>query len=101
MLDTFGAFLKGEIDQLEKSIHEMAGTAFNIQSPKQLATVLFETLGLKATKKTKSGYSTSAEVLEKLKWDHPIVSKVLMYRQLTKLQSTYVEGAEKLCARRR
>ena len=92
MLDTFGAFLKGEIDQLEKSIHEMAGTAFNIQSPKQLATVLFETLGLKATKKTKSGYSTSAEVLEKLKWDHPIVSKVLMYRQLTKLQSTYVEG---------
>ncbi len=92
VLDTFGAFLKGEIDQLEKSIHEMAGTAFNIQSPKQLATVLFETLGLKATKKTKSGYSTSAEVLEKLKWDHPIVSKVLMYRQLTKLQSTYVEG---------
>ena len=77
------------------------GRPFNIQSPKQLATVLFETLGLKATKKTKSGYSTSAEVLEKLKWDHPIVSKVLMYRQLTKLQSTYVEGAEKLCARRR
>lgn len=92
VLDTFGAFLTGEIDKQQQEIYALAGEEFNINSTKQLGTILFEKLGLKAGKKTKSGYSTSAEVLEKLKWESPIVEKVLMYRQLTKLQSTYVEG---------
>ncbi len=92
VLDSFGSFLTGEIDKLQQEIYDLAGETFNINSTKQLGVILFEKLGLKAGKKTKSGYSTSAEVLEKLKWDSPIVAKVLMYRQLTKLQSTYVEG---------
>ena len=92
VLESFGSFLTGEIDKIQQEIYDLAGENFNINSPKQLGVILFEKLGLKAGKKTKSGYSTSAEVLEKLKWDSPIVAKVLMYRQLTKLQSTYVEG---------
>lgn len=92
VLETFGSFLTGEIDKIQQEVYDLAGESFNINSPKQLGVILFEKLGLKAGKKTKSGYSTSAEVLEKLKWDSPIVAKVLMYRQLTKLQSTYVEG---------
>ncbi len=92
VLESFGSFLTGEIDKIQQEVYDLAGESFNINSPKQLGTILFEKLGLKAGKKTKSGYSTSAEVLEKLKWDSPIVAKVLMYRQLTKLQSTYVEG---------
>lgn len=92
VLDSFGSFLTGEIDKIQQEVYDLAGESFNINSPKQLGVILFEKLGLKAGKKTKSGYSTSAEVLEKLKWDSPIVAKVLMYRQLTKLQSTYVEG---------
>ncbi len=92
VLESFGSFLTGEIDKIQLEIYDLAGESFNINSPKQLGVILFEKLGLKAGKKTKSGYSTSAEVLEKLKWDSPIVAKVLMYRQLTKLQSTYVEG---------
>ncbi len=92
VLDSFGSFLTGEIEKLQQEIYDLAGETFNINSTKQLGVILFEKLGLKAGKKTKSGYSTSAEVLEKLKWDSPIVAKVLMYRQLTKLQSTYVEG---------
>lgn len=92
VLDHFGEFLKEEIEKLQQEIYQLAGKSFNINSTKQLGSILFEKLGLRAGKKTKSGYSTSAEVLEKLKWEHPIVAKVLMYRQLTKLQSTYVEG---------
>ena len=92
VLETFGSFLTGEIEKLQQEIYELAGESFNINSTRQLGVVLFEKLGLKAGKRTKSGYSTSAEVLEKLKWENPIVAKVLMYRQLTKLQSTYVEG---------
>ncbi len=92
VLENIGQFLTQEIQTLQEEIYQLAGEPFNINSPKQLGTVLFERLGLPAGKKTKSGYSTSAEVLEKLKWEHPIIAKVLMYRQLTKLESTYVEG---------
>ena len=75
-----------------KEIYEMAGESFNINSPKQLGVILFEKLLLPGSKKTKSGYSTAASVLDKLAPDYPIVSKVLEYRQLTKLKSTYADG---------
>jgi len=91
-LSEFGERLKKEQKQLTDEIYAHAGHEFNINSPKQLATVLFEELDLKAVKKTKSGYSTNAEVLEKLKWEHPIVEKILEYRKIAKLNSTYVEG---------
>lgn len=91
-LTEFGEMLKSEQKKLTDEIYGYAGHEFNINSPKQLATVLFEELDLKAVKKTKSGYSTNAEVLEKLKWMHPIVEKILEYRKITKLNSTYVEG---------
>jgi len=91
-LSEFGERLKKEQKQLTDEIYAYAGHEFNINSPKQLATVLFEELDLKAVKKTKSGYSTNAEVLEKLKWEHPIVEKILEYRKIAKLNSTYVEG---------
>ncbi|MBQ3181924.1 MAG: DNA polymerase I, partial [Clostridia bacterium] len=91
-LSEFGERLKKEQNQLTDEIYAHAGHEFNINSPKQLATVLFEELELKAVKKTKSGYSTNAEVLEKLKWEHPIVEKILEYRKIAKLNSTYVEG---------
>ena len=92
VLDSIGSFLTAETEKLQNEIYELAGESFNIHSTKQLGVILFEKLELPAGKKTKSGYSTSAEVLEKLKWVHPIVGKVLLYRQVTKLQSTYVEG---------
>ena len=88
----FGASLDARITALEEEIYAQAGTRFNIASPRQLGTVLFETLGLPPKKKTKSGYSTSAEVLEELVDTHPIIAPVLEYRQYTKLRSTYVEG---------
>ncbi len=91
-LTEFGERLKAEQKKLTDEIYEIAGHEFNINSPKQLATVLFEELELKAVKKTKSGYSTNAEVLEKLKWAHPIVEKILEYRKIAKLNSTYVDG---------
>jgi len=91
-LTEFGDMLKAEQKKLTDEIYGLAGHEFNINSPKQLATVLFEELELKAVKKTKSGYSTNAEVLEKLKWMHPIVEKILEYRKITKLNSTYVDG---------
>ena len=77
---------------LEKEIYALAGEEFNIKSPAQLGVILFEKLGLKSGKKTKSGYSTTAEILEKLKNDHPIINLVLEYRTITKLNSTYCEG---------
>ncbi len=91
-LNEFGIKLKGNIDILTKEIYELAGKEFNINSTKQLGEVLFEDLGLKSGKKTKTGYSTSVEVLEKIKGEHDIIPKILDYRQLTKLNSTYVEG---------
>lgn len=91
-LIAFGKQLETDIASLEKEIYSKAGESFNINSPKQLGVVLFEKLGLKAPKKTKSGYSTSVEVLEKLREDAPIVEDVLNYRQLTKLKSTYADA---------
>ncbi len=91
-LTEFGEKLKAEQKKLTDEIYALAGHEFNINSPKQLAIVLFEELKLKAVKKTKSGYSTNAEVLEKLRWAHPIVEKILEYRKITKLNSTYIEG---------
>ena len=88
----YGKKLRTRIEELTAEIHAMAGEEFNINSPKKLGEILFEKLGLKNGKKTKTGYSTSAEVLEKLKNAHPIIPKILEYRQLTKLNSTYAEG---------
>lgn len=81
-----------EIKTLEASIYEYSGENFNINSPKQLGHILFDKLGLPAIKKTKTGYSTNAEVLEALSDKHPIIDKITLYRQYTKLQSTYVDG---------
>ncbi len=94
----FGKDLKAQIKALESEIHTLAGEEFNINSPKQLGTVLFEKLGLPAGKKTKSGYSTNAEVLDKLAPEYPVVAKILEYRTLSKLNSTYVEGLLPLIA---
>ena len=91
-LKEYGAQLSGSIIELEKKIHEAAGEDFNINSPKQLGVILFEKLGLPNGKKTKTGYSTSADVLEKLAGEYPIVKDILEYRQLSKLKSTYADG---------
>ena len=91
-LISFGEELDKNIDSLTNQIYELAGEEFNINSPKQLGVILFEKLGLKSGKKGKTGYSTSVEVLDKLKNDHPIVPLVLEYRSVTKLKSTYVDG---------
>lgn len=91
-LKSYGDMLAIKISSLEKEIYEMAGSEFNINSPKQLGVVLFENMGLPSGKKTKSGYSTAADVLEKLAPDYPVVAKILEYRQLTKLKSTYADG---------
>ena len=95
-LDEFGKELKEKIELLELKIYDYAGHKFNIQSPFQLGDILFEELNLPAGKKTKRGYSTSADILEKIKDKHPIVPAVLEYRNLTKLNSTYVEGMKPL-----
>mgnify|MGYP001097483767 CR=1 FL=1 len=97
-LARFGEMLKQGIDQEEQIIYTLAGERFNILSPKQLGHILFDRLGLPPVKKTKTGYSTSAEVLEKLAPHHEIVAHILEYRQLTKLNSTYVEGLGKVIA---
>lgn len=80
------------LDGMEEEIYTLAGEKFNINSPKQLGVILFEKLGLKGGKKTKTGYSTAADVLEKLRTAHPIVERILHYRQLVKLKSTYADG---------
>ncbi len=93
---TYGEQLGTVASALEGQIHMQAGEVFNINSPKQLGDVLFETLGLPHGKKTKTGYSTNAEILEKLRPYHPIVSDILDYRQVTKLKSTYADGLLKV-----
>lgn len=91
-LKEYGDNLKVGIDKLEKDIYELVGEVFNINSPKQLGVILFEKLRLPFGKKTKTGYSTSADILEKLQSEHPVVKMILEYRQLTKLKSTYADG---------
>ena len=93
-LHEYGEGLKVRIDELEQEIYEDAGEEFNINSPKQLGVILFEKKRLPYGKKTKTGYSTSAEVLEKLRLEDPIVEKILEYRTLTKLKSTYADGLD-------
>lgn len=88
----FSEFLSSKISETENRIYELAGESFNINSPKQLGVILFEKLGLPAKKKTKSGYSTSADVLEELSENYPVVALVLEYRGYVKLKSTYCDG---------
>ena len=90
--------LDEQIKQLEQRIHQLAGEEFNLNSPKQLGEILFEKLGLPTRKKTKTGYSTSAEVLESLRGKHEIIDEILEYRKLAKLKSTYVDGLLKVVA---
>ena len=91
-LSAFGEMLTEKIEKMTEEIYSLAGGEFNINSPKQLGDILFVKLGLAATKKTKTGYSTDAETLEKLSGKHPIIEKILEYRQLSKLNSTYAVG---------
>ena len=91
-LDEIGKILKSRIEEISENIYEAAGEKFNINSPKQLGVILFEKLGLPAEKKTKTGYSTNAEVLENLAKEHKIAEMILEYRMLTKLNGTYVDG---------
>ncbi len=91
-LKEYGLKLEEGIKVIEKEIYDDTGIEFNINSPKQLGEVLFEKLGYQGGKKTKTGYSTSADVLEKMASDYPVVNKILQYRQLTKLKSTYADG---------
>lgn len=91
-LKQYGDQLAGKIAELEKEIYEEAGETFNINSPKQLGVVLFENMKLPGGRKTKTGYSTAADVLEKLAPEHPVVANILEYRQYTKLKSTYADG---------
>lgn len=91
-LKVYGDQLGAKTVELEKEIYDLAGEEFNINSPKQLGVILFEKLGMPHAKKTKTGYSTAADVLDKLAPDYPIVAKILEYRQLAKLKSTYADG---------
>ncbi|MBG9453584.1 DNA polymerase I [Lysinibacillus sphaericus] len=91
-LEKMGQELNDKLIVIEQAIYAEAGETFNINSPKQLGVILFDKLGLPVIKKTKTGYSTAADVLEKLKPEHAIIEHILLYRQLGKLQSTYIEG---------
>ena len=91
-LNEMGVEIKNRVTEISKEIYELSGVEFNISSPSQLGDVLFEKLGLPHGKKTKTGYSTNADVLNKLLGKHPIIEKILEYRMLTKLYSTYIEG---------
>ena len=95
-IKNFGDSLSRQIEELKQDIYDAVGHEFNINSPKQLGVALFEDLGLPCKKKTKSGYSTSADVLENLRNEHPVVGMVLNYRTLSKLNSTYCEGLLKV-----
>ncbi len=92
VLNQLGEEFQGEIDSLTKEIYTLAGKEFNINSPKQMGEILFDELNLPVIKKTKTGYSTDAEVLDKLKGQHEIIEKILKYRQMVKLKSTYIDG---------
>ena len=94
-LQEIGSDLSAKLTELEAAIYEAAGEKFNINSPKQLGVILFEKIGLTPIKKTKTGYSTAADVLEKLESEHEIIGLILTYRQLGKLNSTYIEGLSK------
>jgi len=95
-LKAMGIELSERLEQIENRIYELAGETFNINSPKQLGVILFEKLGLPVVKKTKTGYSTSADVLEQLADSHEVIRDILEYRQLGKLKSTYIEGLQKV-----
>lgn len=95
-LAAFGETLADGIEKVQAAIYELAGEEFNINSTQQLGHILFDQLGLPPVKKTKTGYSTNAEVLDKLRGRHPIIEQILDYRQLTKLKSTYVDGLGKV-----
>ena len=95
-LAQFGDMLSGRIQTAQKTIFDLAGEEFNINSTQQLGRILFDQLGLPPVKKTKTGYSTNADVLDKLRGSHPIIQEILDYRQLTKLKSTYVDGLGKV-----
>ena len=97
-LASFGEMLSSRIDRAQGAIYQLAGEEFNINSTQQLGHILFDNLGLPPVKKTKTGYSTNAEVLEKLRGKHPIIEEILEYRQLTKLKSTYADGLDKVIA---
>lgn len=97
-IQQYGAVLEEKINELVTQIYDLAGEEFNINSPKQLGVILYEKLGFPAKKKTKSGYSTNADVLESLAPDYPIVSLILEYRTLAKLKSTYCDGLQKCIA---
>lgn len=92
MLKEYSVSLNQKVDELTKDIYQTAGIEFNINSPKQLGEVLFEKLNLPIIKKTKTGYSTDGDVLEKLREEHPVIDKILEYRTLSKLKATYVDG---------
>lgn len=95
-LKSFAARLGKELDELTQKIYELAGEEFNINSPKQLGIILFEKLELKPVKKTKSGYATNIDVLEKLEGKHPIINCIMEYRRISKLKSTYCDGLDKV-----
>ncbi len=95
-LKEYGNKLEAELKEIERKIFEYIGAQININSPKQLGTVLFEEMGLPKGKKTKTGYSTSAEVLESIKYVHPVIELILQYRALSKLKSTYCDGMLKV-----
>ena len=97
-LAEFGDMLSGRIQTAQKNIFDLAGEKFNINSTQQLGRILFDQLGLPPVKKTKTGYSTNADVLDKLRGSHPIIGEILEYRQLTKLKSTYADGLGKVIA---
>ena len=91
-LEEFGKKLKEQLEELKQEIYELCGEEFNVNSTQQLGMILFEKLKLPVYKKTKNGYSTDVDILEKLKPEHPVIEKILEYRSLMKLNSTYVEG---------
>lgn len=95
-LHAMGEAISAQLSNIEARIYDLAGESFNINSPKQLGVILFEKLNLPVAKKTKTGYSTSADILEKLEDEHEIIREILNYRQLGKLQSTYIEGLLKV-----
>ncbi|MFG6119055.1 DNA polymerase I [Thalassobacillus sp. B23F22_16] len=95
-LKDMGEELRTRLKEIEEQVYDLAGETFNLNSPKQLGPILFDKLGLPVIKKTKTGYSTSADVLEQLEDKHEIIPKILIYRQLGKLQSTYIEGLLKV-----